>query len=155
MRPVQNLRSTFEGWWRRYRTGVPSPSTGRDEGAVMDGDLLQKLDRLSLQLGRDLISGLMGEHLAARRTSGIEFADYRPYSAGDDLRRVDWNTYARLGTLHVRQSQAEHDTVLYILVDASPSMDYGAPPKFFAARRLAASLGYIALAYLDNVILAS
>jgi uncharacterized protein (DUF58 family) len=97
----------------------------------------------------------MGEHRARRRTSGIEFADYREYSVGDDLRRIDWNAYARLGTLHVRQAQAEHDTVLYMLVDASPSMDYGVPPKFFAARRLAASLGYIALAYLDNVVLAS
>src|SRR5436190_1077290 len=128
-------------------------AAGHDDGAVVNGDLLQKLDRLSLQLGRDLISGLMGEHLAARRTSGIEFADYRQYSPGDDLRRVDWNAYARLGTLHVRQSQAEHDTILYLLLDASPSMDFGDPPKFLAARRLAAALGYIALAHLDSVAL--
>jgi uncharacterized protein (DUF58 family) len=97
----------------------------------------------------------MGEHLAARRTSGIEFSDYREYSAGDDLRRVDWNAYARLGSLHVRQAQAEHDTVLHMLVDASPSMEFGRPTKFFAARRLAAALGYIALAHLDAVVLAA
>jgi len=120
---------------------------------VVNGELLQKLDRLSLQLGRDLISGLMGEHLAARRTSGIEFADYRQYSPGDDLRRVDWNAYARLGSLHVRQSQAEHDTVLYMLVDGSPSMEFGRPTKFLLARRLAAALGYIALAHLDGVVM--
>jgi uncharacterized protein (DUF58 family) len=119
----------------------------------MDGDLLQKLDRLTLQLGPDLISGLMGEHAARRRTSGIEFTDYRQYSAGDDIRRVDWNAYARLGTLHVRQAQAEHDTVLHILVDGSPSMSFSEPTKFLAARRLAAALGYVALAHLDAVVM--
>src|SRR5690349_15954049 len=97
----------------------------------------------------------MGEHRAQRRTAGIEFADYRPYTPGDDLRRVDWNAYARLGTLQVRQAQAEHDTVLYLLVDPSPSMAFGAPAKFLAARRLAAALGYIALAHLDAVVLAA
>jgi uncharacterized protein (DUF58 family) len=121
----------------------------------MDADLLSKLDRLALGLGRDLIYGLMGEHRAQRRTTGIEFADYRPYTPGDDLRRVDWNAYARLGTLQVRQAQAEHDTVLYLLVDASPSMAFGTPSKFLAARRLAAALGYIALAHLDAVVLAA
>jgi hypothetical protein len=126
---------------------------GALDDTVMDGDLLQKLDRLSLQLGPDLISGLMGEHMARRRTSGIEFSDYRQYSAGDDLRRVDWKAYARLGTLHVRQSQAEHDTMLYILVDGSPSMDFGKPTKFLVARRLAAALGYVALTHLDAVVM--
>jgi uncharacterized protein DUF58 len=122
---------------------------------VVDGEFLSKLDRLSLVLGRDLLSGLMGEHNALRRTSGIEFADHRQYSPGDDLRRVDWNAYARLGTLHIRQSQAEHDTVLYLLVDASPSMEYGEPSKFLVARRLAAAFGYIALSHLDAVVVSA
>src|SRR5207248_129157 len=125
------------------------------EGQVVDGDLLSKLDRISLVIGRDLVSGLMGEHRAQRRTSGIEFVDYRPYSPGDDLRSVDWNAYARLGTLYVRQDQAEHDTMLYLLVDGSPSMDFGQPTKFLAARRIAAALGYVALSHLDSVIVAS
>lgn len=121
--------------------------------SVVDGELLRKLERLSLNIGRDLISGLMGEHQAQRRTTGIEFADYRQYTTGDDLRRVDWNAYARLGTLMVKQAQAEHDTMLYLLVDASPSMEFGEPSKFLAARRLAAGLGYVALAHLDTLVL--
>jgi uncharacterized protein (DUF58 family) len=133
----------------------PGQRSTRDYSQIVDADLLSKLDRLSLALGRDLITGLMGEHRAQRRTSGIEFADFRQYSAGDDLRRVDWNAYARLGTLQVRQAQAEHDTVLYLLVDGSPSMNTGDPPKFYTGRRLAAALGYIALAYLDNVVVAA
>lgn len=155
MRKPGGLRSTLSNLRHRV-LHAPQPPAPVTQDAVIDGEYIHKLDRLSLLLGRDLVTGLMGEHISTRRTAGIEFADYRQYSAGDDLRQVDWNAYARLGTLHVRQSQAEHDTVLYMLVDASPSMQYGGPPtKFLAARRLAAGLGYIALAHLDSVVLST
>ncbi|MEO6457369.1 MAG: DUF58 domain-containing protein [Chloroflexia bacterium] len=149
MRAFSNLRLALAS--RR----VQNPKSKIQNPKLVDGEYLRKLDRLSLSVGRELINGLMGEHLAVRRTTGIEFADYRQYSAGDDLRRVDWNAYARLGTLHVRQAQAEHDTALYLLVDSSPSMEFGQPTKFFAARKLAAGIGYIALAHLDSLILAT
>jgi uncharacterized protein (DUF58 family) len=154
LRPAGGIKATLSNLGRRLARNAPRFTPAADN-TVVDGDFLRKLDRLSLTLGRDLINGLMGEHLSTRRTSGIEFADYRQYSVGDDLRRVDWNAYARLGTLHVRQSQAEHDTVLFLLVDASPSMDFGSPTKFLSARRLAAGLGYIALSHLDSVVLAA
>ncbi len=153
MRRASGLRATVGNLRRRLAPSTQGPIATVD--AVVDGEYLHKLDRLSLALGHALVHGLMGEHLSTRRTSGIEFADYRQYSAGDDLRRVDWNAYARLGSLHVRQSQAEHDTVLYLMLDASPSMGFGRPTKFLAARRLAAGLGYIALAHLDSVALAA
>lgn len=153
MRPPRGLRSALAGFRRRAK---PASQARNARGALLvDGDLLTKLDRLSLALGRDLLHGLMGEHRAVRRTSGIEFADYRQYSPGDDLRRVDWNVYARSGTMQMRQAQAEQDTVLYILVDASPSMLFGEPSKFEAARRLAAAFGYVALSHLDSVVLAA
>lgn len=154
---MRRLRISDFGFWRRISTFRPrsiNPKSQNRNPNLVDAGFLLKLDRLTLSIGRDLVAGLMGEHRAVRRTSGIEFADYRPYTMGDDLRRVDWNAYARLGTLHVRQAQAEHDTVLHILLDASPSMDFGAPTKLYAARRLAAALGYIALAHLDSVVLA-
>ena len=147
-------RTSFMRWVRSLGgRGQEARVIGGDEGLVVDTELLRKLDRISLSVGHDLIGGLMGEHAANRRTIGIEFADFRPYSVGDDLRRVDWNAYARLGTLHVRQAQAEHDTTLYLLLDASPSMAFGLPSKFMTARRLAASFGYIALAHLDSVVM--
>ena len=147
-------RDRLLDWRRRFAVGRPAATSG-DPSGIIDSDLLLKLDRLSLLIGPDLIYGLMGEHRAVRRTAGIEFADYRPYSPGDDLRQIDWNAYARLGTLHVRLAQAEHDTLLYLLVDASPSMDFGRANKFRAARRLAAALGYLALGHLDSVVLAA
>ena len=155
--PRRGLRSSVSDWIAglRHADATPAPPRMRDNDLVVDTDLLKKLDRLSLSVGNDLIGGLMGEHAAVRKTMGIEFSDFRPYSLGDDLRRVDWNAYARLGTLHVRQAQAEHDTTLYLLVDASPSMDFGTPSKFLTARRLAASFGYIALAHLDAVVMAT
>lgn len=155
--PRRGLRSSVSEWFAGRRGGEARPAfpRARNNDLVVDTDLVKKLDRLSLSVGNDLIGGLMGEHPAVRKTMGIEFSDFRPYSVGDDLRRVDWNAYARLGTLHVRQAQAEHDTTLYVLVDASPSMEFGTPSKFLTARRLAASFGYIALAHLDAVVMAT
>lgn len=155
MRQVQGLRSALGNWRQRYRPAAGYRAGGWDGDAVADAKFLAKLERLSLGVEQDLVRGLMGEHLARRHATGIEFADYRRYSPGDDLRRVDWNAYARLGSLHVRQAQAEYETTLYLLVDASPSMDFGRPSKFLAARRLAAALGYVALTHLDKVVLSA
>jgi uncharacterized protein (DUF58 family) len=150
VRTAPTWRAALRDWRSLFRRGRAAPSAA-DE-AVVAGDLLYKLDRLSLAVSRDLLYGLMGEHRALRRMPGIEFADYRPYHPGDDLRRVDWNLYARQGHLYVRQAQAEQDTFLYILLDASASMNVARPSKFLAGRRLAAALGYLALAHLDSVL---
>ncbi len=88
---------------------------------------------------------------------GIEFADHRAYSPGDDLRYLDWQVYARHGDVLLRRFQEEEDLHVYVLVDASPSMaapssaNAGQPSKFDYARQIAAALSYIALADLDRV----
>jgi uncharacterized protein (DUF58 family) len=96
-----------------------------------------------------------GSLLAQRRTlqfgSGIEFADHREYTAGDDLRYLDWNIYARHGDLLLKRFQEEEDLHVYFLLDCSVSMGYGEPAKFDLARQLTAALAYIALADLDRV----
>ena len=93
--------------------------------------------------------------MAQRRTKqlggGIEFADHREYTSGDDLRYLDWNIYARYGDLLLKRFQEEEDLHVYILLDASPSMLAGSPSKFDYARQVAAALAYIALADLDRV----
>ncbi len=92
-----------------------------------------------------------GERLTRRRGISIDFADYREYTAGDDLRHLDWNVLARLGHPIVKTYQDEEDLAVHLLVDCSASMGFGAPSKFSVALRWAAALGCIGLAGSDAV----
>src|SRR5437764_411208 len=96
-----------------------------------------------------------GQLLAQRRTmqlgGGIEFADHREYTPGDDFRYLDWNLYARHDELLLKRFQEEEDLHVYLLLDCSRSMGFGTPPKFDFARQVTAALAYIALADLDRV----
>jgi uncharacterized protein (DUF58 family) len=111
----------------------------------------RRLDRLRVGRRRPRTSGETGEWRSGRLGSGIQFADHRGYVPGDDLRYVDWNVYARLGELMVKRFEVEESVDLLLLVDRSLSM---AGPKALAARRVAAALGYMALAHLERVRLA-
>src|SRR5262249_30001622 len=82
--------------------------------------------------------------------SSVEFADYRPYEVGDDLRYVDWNAFARLNRLYLKVFIDEEDLCVHLLLDASGSMDYGTPNKFRYAVRLAAALALIGLVNLGG-----
>ena len=84
-------------------------------------------------------------------TSGIDVSGYRPYSPGDDVRRVDWNVYARSRELHVIQREEDEHRGLSVLVDTSPSMRAG--ERRTAALRLAALLGALGLCRLDIVVI--
>jgi uncharacterized protein (DUF58 family) len=117
---------------------------------------LAKLEQLHL-LARRLARGdRRAERRSRQQGSSLEFADYREYSAGDELRRIDWPAYARLERLFVKLYEQEQDLPVSFLVDASESMKWMPAgdtrhSKFDAARRLAAALAYIALANLDAV----
>ena len=86
-----------------------------------------------------------------RSGSSVEFADYRPYEVGDDLRYVDWNAFARLNRLYLKIFIDEEDLCIHLILDASSSMDYGTPNKFRYAVRLAAALAFIAFVNLERV----
>ena len=122
---------------------------------MLDPAFLRKLERLSLVAKKVFTGQLKGERRSAKRGTSVEFADYRNYSLGDDLRYVDWNTYARLEKLFLKLFLEEEDLHVYLLVDASASMQFGEPSKFDYARRLAAALGYVGLANYDRVGAAS
>lgn len=117
---------------------------------LFDSAFLAKLEQLHL-LARRLFRG---EHRAERRSrqvgSSLEFADYRNYSWGDELRTIDWAVYARLDRLFVKLFEQERDLDVHFLIDSSASMLW-APGKLDQARRIAAALGYVALANLDRV----
>lgn len=87
----------------------------------------------------------MGEQRSPDPGGGIEFADYRDYLPGDDLRRVDWDVWRRQGRLLVRISAEERELLLIVLLDASRSMDHGSPSKLGHAKRIAALLGAVAI----------
>jgi uncharacterized protein (DUF58 family) len=86
-----------------------------------------------------------------KRGQSVEFADYRDYTMGDDLRQLDWNVYARLERLFVKLFVEEEDVTVTLLVDGSASMAAGHPAKLLFAKRAAAALGYIGLASEDRV----
>ena len=119
--------------------------------SLFDSDFLKKLEYLSLVSRRVFRGKLLAQRRTKQLGGGIEFADHREYAAGDDLRYLDWNVYAKYGDLLLKRFQEEEDLHVYILLDASPSMDCGSPNKFDYARRIAAALAYIALADLDRV----
>ena len=95
--------------------------------------------------------GLKGGRRSVKRGQSVEFADYRDYTLGDDLRQLDWNVYARLEKLFVKLFVEEEDVTVTLLLDASASMASGHPAKLLFAKRAAAALGYIGLASEDRV----
>ena len=119
-----------------------------------DEAFLRRLEQLELASRRLTAGRMKGERRSVRRGQSIEFADYRTYASGDDLRQLDWNAYARLERLFVKLFVEEEDVTVHLLVDASRSMNYGQPNKLEAARRAAAALGYLGLASMDRVSVA-
>jgi uncharacterized protein (DUF58 family) len=118
-----------------------------------DPKFLKTLEALNLLVRRTLGGDERAERRTPRRGASIEFADYRRYVPGDEIRYIDWNVYARHGSLFVKEFSAEENVHVSILLDASRSMDFGG--KFQAAKELAAALGYIGLANYDTVSLHS
>lgn len=130
---------------------------GRTRDELFDEAFLRKLERLEI-VARKLRAGILrGERRSLKRGQSVEFADFRAYSHGDDLRRVDWNVYARFERAFIKLFVEEEDRTVHVILDTSPSMDWGngAAHKLTFGRRTAAALGYIALGGLDRVALAT
>jgi uncharacterized protein (DUF58 family) len=123
---------------------------------LFDETSLRKLQQLTLVTSRVRAGALRGERRSLKRGAGLEFADFRDYVPGDDLRRVDWNVYARLDRPYIKLREEEEDLAIHILVDASQSMDWGEGPqhKFNFALHLAAGLGAIGLSTGDRISVA-
>jgi uncharacterized protein (DUF58 family) len=126
-------------------------SSSAEPRPLLDRRDIRALEGLSLESLEAIVAGLIGQREAPGRSAGLEFADYRRYNPGDDVRRIDWNIYARLHELHVRTAPQEASLWLSVLLDASRSMDSGEPSKLRYGRRLAALLGAVALLRGDAV----
>src|SRR5215211_6539102 len=136
---------------RRDKAGKPAFLPSAIDPTVFDEAFLRQLERLLLLMKSPVRGGLKGGRRSVKRGQSVEFADYRDYTLGDDLRELDWNVYARLEKLFVKLFIEEEDVTITILIDGSSSMAAGRPAKLLFAKRAAAALGYIGLASEDRV----
>ena len=120
---------------------------------LLDSLFLAKLEQLEL-VSRKIFLGVMkGERRSKRKGQSVEFADYRNYTKGDDLRFLDWNIYGRLDRLFIRLFMEEEDLHFYLLIDNSLSMDFGTPTKLRYGKQIAAALAFIGLVNMDRVVI--
>ena len=118
---------------------------------MLTPQFLKQLEPFHIRSHRSFRGKFRGERRSPNRGVGMEFADYRVYEPGDDLRHVDWNIYARLGKLFIKLFHADEGLPLALLIDNSRSMEFGSPTKLTYAKQIAAALGYIALGHVDSV----
>jgi len=118
-------------------------------GLRFEDGFLKKLEYLHVVSKRAFAGQNRADRLTPKRGRGLEFADHRPYAAGDDFRHIDWKAYKRLNRLLLRLFDEERDLPIYLMLDVSRSM--AEPAKFDMARRIAAALCYIGLAHLDRL----
>src|SRR5215207_4472238 len=119
---------------------------------LLDPQFLARLEQLELVSKKIFVGRMKGERLSKRKGQSVEFADYKNYVVGDDLRFLDWNLYARLDRLFIRLFHEEEDLHVYLLLDNSLSMDFGSPTKLRFAKQLVASLGFVGLVNQDRVM---
>lgn len=122
-----------------------------DRSELFNEEFLKKLEYLHIVSRKTFAGALRAERKTRTVGSGIEFADHRKYSMGDDFRYIDWNVYGRVDKLLLRLFEEEEDLYIYLLIDTSKSMLIGDPLKLHYAMQVCAALCYIGLANLDRV----
>lgn len=120
---------------------------------LFDESTLTRLRRLRMAAGRVQRGAPRGERLSKQFGAGQEFGAHRPYTTGDDLRRVDWNVYGRLGQLFLKLFEQPGQLRVLLVADDSPTMDFGQVNKWLAARRVLGAIGLIALESSERVLL--
>lgn len=124
-----------------------------DHRELLDARVLSRLSRLTLYARQPMIGSVTGVHRSATRGSSVEFAEYRKYVPGDDLRRLDWRVLARTDRYYMKEFEADTNLRCMIVLDTSGSMAYTGPggSKFEFSRRLAATLAYLLIQQGDAV----
>ncbi|QSX34142.1 DUF58 domain-containing protein [Shewanella avicenniae] len=120
---------------------------------LFDPSFVEQVQQFSLRVAQAGKGGRLAEQKTPARGQGLEFADFKPYVAGDDLRAIDWNIYRRLGRVFVRVFEEQQDLPVYLLLDLSASMFLEQPARITAAKQAALALGAIALNQHDAVTL--
>lgn len=120
---------------------------------MLSDAFLRRLDALALRMVKPASGGSGGLQRSKALGSSVEFSDFREYVHGDDLRRVDWNAFARFDRLFLKLFMEEQEQRVHLIVDASASMGFGEPSKWNSAVMLAEALCYMALCGSDSVTL--
>lgn len=122
--------------------------------SFLDPQILSRLAAIPLHPRHPMQGNVSGKHASPHRGSSIEFAEYRKYVPGDDLRRLDWRAYGRTDRYYVKEFEADTNLRCCLILDTSGSMGFaskGMMTKLDYGRRLAASLGYLAVQQGDAV----
>ncbi len=131
---------------------APTPQQrGQPADELLDPDFMTRLEQLEIISRKIHTSRQKGERKGKRKGESAEFADYRNYVPGDDIRHVDWNIYARLDRLFLKLFLEEEELNVSVMIDVSQSMDTGEPSKALYAKRVAAAVAYIGLCNYDRV----
>jgi uncharacterized protein (DUF58 family) len=118
----------------------------------LDPAVLNRLMHLTLLARSPMEGSVSGHHKSPHRGSSVEFAEYRNYAPGDDIRRLDWRVFARTDRFYMKEYEAETNLRCYFVLDCSGSMKFGgSATKLDYARRLAATLSYITVHQGDAV----
>jgi uncharacterized protein (DUF58 family) len=130
--------------------------TDRQPRSFLSAAVLSRLAGLPLLARRPMQGNVSGRHASPHRGSSIEFAEYRKYVPGDDLRRLDWRAYGRSDRFYIKEFEADTNLRCCFVLDTSGSMGFGSKgiTKLEFARRIVATLGYLASQQGDAVGLA-
>ncbi len=121
------------------------------KGSYLNDEFFSRLETLSLELRADLAGFFGGKHLVRTYGQTVEFADYREYALGDDIRRIDWNLYSRFEKFFLKLFTDERQMHTQIFIDCSASMGKDNPQKAAYTLAVAAALGYLSVHNMDKV----
>ena len=121
------------------------------KGSYLNDSFFSRLEALALELRADLSGFFGGKHLVKTYGQTVEFADYREYMLGDDIRRIDWNLYSRFEKFFLKLFTDERQMHTQIFIDCSASMGKDMPEKANYTLGVAAALGYLSVHNMDKV----
>ena len=121
------------------------------KGSYLNDEFFSRLETLSLEMRADLAGFFGGKHLVKTYGQTVEFADYREYALGDDIRRIDWNLYSRFEKFFLKLFTDERQMHTQIFIDCSASMGKDNPQKAAFTVGIAAALGYLSVHNMDKV----
>jgi uncharacterized protein (DUF58 family) len=138
---------------RREPPRDAKPAEGRKRSAALPADLMRKVRRIEIATNRLVDQGVAGDYHSVFKGLGMEFAEVRPYQPGDDIRSIDWNVTARMGTPFVKKFVEERDLTIFLVVDVSGSLSFGSRAilKRELSAEIAALLAFAALRNQDRV----